>query len=251
MLEEVDLFLPCHLKHHKMKGDYHRYLAEFQQGNSRKESASKALDAYQAASGLASSDLAPTHPIRLGLALNFSVFYYEILNSPNQACNIAKQAFDDAIAELDTLSEESYKDSTLIMQLLRDNLTLWTSAEDAAADGAENENLESCVDCGPVAHSYFLEPSLVTIPTKRLLRLEHIEHDVYKSPFSIFDLCFMWLSAHRGRQTFRNGTVYKQQQRYSYRKRGSVRVGDRHGHTTRFDGFRHNEIHQVCRIVQE
>lgn len=37
------------------------------------------------------------------------------------------QAFDDAIAELDTLGEESYKDSTLIMQLLRDNLTLWTS----------------------------------------------------------------------------------------------------------------------------
>jgi hypothetical protein len=50
------------------------------------------------------------------------VFYYEILNSPDQACHLAKQAFDDAIAELDTLSEESYKDSTLIMQLLRDNL---------------------------------------------------------------------------------------------------------------------------------
>ena len=40
---------------------------------------------------------------------------------------LAWQAFDDAIAELDTLSEDSYKDSTLIMQLLRDNLTLWTS----------------------------------------------------------------------------------------------------------------------------
>ena len=53
--------------------------------------------------------------IRLGLALNFSVFYYEILNSPDRACHLAKQAFDDAIAELDTLSEESYKDSTLIM----------------------------------------------------------------------------------------------------------------------------------------
>ena len=55
------------------------------------------------------------------------MFYYEILNSPNCACHLAKQTFDNAIAELDTLSEESYKDSTLIMQLLRDNLTLWTS----------------------------------------------------------------------------------------------------------------------------
>mmetsp|Transcript_6520 Transcript_6520/g.8566 ORF Transcript_6520/g.8566 Transcript_6520/m.8566 type:complete len:250 (+) Transcript_6520:324-1073(+) len=113
--------------YYKMKGDYHRYMSEFQQGAPRKASASAALDAYQAASGVASADLPPTHPIRLGLALNFSVFYYEILNSPDRACHIAKQAFDDAIAELDTLSEESYKDSTLIMQLLRDNLTLWTS----------------------------------------------------------------------------------------------------------------------------
>ncbi|RWW67420.1 hypothetical protein BHE74_00025145 [Ensete ventricosum] len=44
-----------------------------------------------------------------------------------RACHLAKEAFDEAISELDTLSEESYKDSTLIMQLLRDNLTLWTS----------------------------------------------------------------------------------------------------------------------------
>ena len=74
----------------------------------------------------------PTHPIRLGLALNYSVFFYEIQNSPDKACQMAKQAFDDAIAELDTLNEDSYKDSTLIMQLLRDNLTLWTS--DTAQD---------------------------------------------------------------------------------------------------------------------
>lgn len=67
------------------------------------------------------------------MALNFSVFYYEILNSPDRACRLAKAAFDDAIAELDTLAEDSYKDSTLIMQLLRDNLTLWTS--DMQGDG--------------------------------------------------------------------------------------------------------------------
>jgi len=110
-----------------MKGDYHRYLAEFATGDRRSQSADKSLAAYKAASEIAVTELAPTHPIRLGLALNFSVFYYEILNSPDRACHLAKQAFDDAIAELDTLSEESYKDSTLIMQLLRDNLTLWTS----------------------------------------------------------------------------------------------------------------------------
>jgi len=54
---------------------------------------------------------------------------------------LAKQAFDEAIAELDTLSEESYKDSTLIMQLLRDNLTLWTS--DLQEDAGEIQKLVS------------------------------------------------------------------------------------------------------------
>ena len=68
--------------------------------------------------------------------MNFSVFYYEILNSPDRACHLAKQAFDDAIAELDSLSEESYRDSTLIMQLLRDNLTLWTSSDGGDAEAA-------------------------------------------------------------------------------------------------------------------
>merc|ERR1711871_512529 len=119
----------------KMKGDYHRYLAEFQAGDVRKESSAEALEAYNSASTIANQDLPPTHPIRLGLALNFSVFYYEILNSPDRACHLAKQAFDDAIAELDTLNEDSYKDSTLIMQLLRDNLTLWTS--DTTGDGED------------------------------------------------------------------------------------------------------------------
>lgn len=127
--------------YYKMKGDYHRYLAEFATGNDRKEAAENSLVAYKAASDIATTELATTHPIRLGLALNFSVFYYEILNSPERACQLAKTAFDEAIAELDTLSEESYKDSTLIMQLLRDNLTLWTSDM-----GGEDENKDGKVE---------------------------------------------------------------------------------------------------------
>eukprot|EP00695_Tsukubamonas_globosa_P000404 TRINITY_DN129_c0_g1_i4.p1 TRINITY_DN129_c0_g1~~TRINITY_DN129_c0_g1_i4.p1 ORF type:complete len:297 (-),score=168.52 TRINITY_DN129_c0_g1_i4:223-1002(-) len=133
--------------YYKMKGDYHRYLAEFATGETRKDAAENSLLAYKSASDIASTELQPTHPIRLGLALNFSVFYYEILNSPDRACALAKQAFDDAIAELDTLSEESYKDSTLIMQLLRDNLTLWTSdmqseEQDKAQEGLTVEDAE-------------------------------------------------------------------------------------------------------------
>jgi len=119
----------------KMKGDYHRYLAEFKSAAERKDAADSTLAAYQAAQDIAMKELPPTQPIRLGLALNFSVFYYEILNSPDRACSLAKQAFDEAIAELDSLGEDSYKDSTLIMQLLRDNLTLWTSdMQDDAGD---------------------------------------------------------------------------------------------------------------------
>jgi 14-3-3 protein epsilon len=112
----------------KMKADYYRYLAEFAEGNKKSGHALDADSAYKMATEKA-SELAPTHPIRLGLALNYSVFLYEVQAKSTEACDLAKQAFDDAIAELDTLDEESYKDSTLIMQLLRDNLTLWTSDE--------------------------------------------------------------------------------------------------------------------------
>ncbi|TSV28441.1 14-3-3 protein zeta/delta [Bagarius yarrelli] len=108
----------------KMKGDYYRYLAEVAVGDNKTSIVDKSREAYQAAFDISKENMQPTHPIRLGLALNFSVFYYEILGSREQACELAKKAFDDAIAELDQLTEDSYKDSTLIMQLLRDNLTV-------------------------------------------------------------------------------------------------------------------------------
>ncbi|KAL5493782.1 hypothetical protein EMCRGX_G015008 [Ephydatia muelleri] len=121
----------------KMKGDYYRYLAEVANPQNKEAVITNSKEAYEkamneASSGAPEKQLPSTHPIRLGLALNFSVFYYEIMNAPDQACKLAKDAFDKAISELDNMGEENYKDSTLIMQLLRDNLTLWTS--DTQAD---------------------------------------------------------------------------------------------------------------------
>lgn len=104
----------------------------------------------------------------MGLALNFSVFYYEILNSPDRACHLAKQAFDDAIAELDSLSEESYRDSTLIMQLLRDNLTLWTSSDSGEAEAAPAEAKETEKAAEPAAETKadpVVEPTPEAAPT--------------------------------------------------------------------------------------
>jgi len=115
----------------KMTGDYYRYLAEFVTNAGHDL---KAAEFYQKAMVIAEEKLEPTHPIRLGLALNYSVCFYEILKDKKKACELAKTAFDHAISKLDKLNESSYKDSTLIMQLLRDNLTLWTS------DNQEEEN---------------------------------------------------------------------------------------------------------------
>ncbi|KAF8673310.1 hypothetical protein HU200_048866 [Digitaria exilis] len=90
------------------KGDYYRYLAEFSTGTEKKTAADQSLMAYQHAMVVASGELSPANQIRLGLALNFSVFFYEIMNSHERIIGV-------------------YKDSTLMMQFLKDNLALWTS----------------------------------------------------------------------------------------------------------------------------
>ena len=123
----------------KMKGDYYRYWAESLTESKQKEIGAKASDAYAAAT-TASESLAKTNPIRLGLALNYSVFHYEILNEPDKAIKLAKTAFDNGIQGLDTLDDEVYKDSASILHLLRDNLTLWTSENDEkGADEKQDE----------------------------------------------------------------------------------------------------------------
>lgn len=124
----------------KMKGDYYRYIAEYAVGDLHQKASDSSLQAYSNASEVANGNLKTTHPIRLGLALNFSVFYYEVMNDPTKACQLAKDAFDQAIADIEQLEEDVYKDATTIMQLIRDNLTLWTSELSQGQGDGEGED---------------------------------------------------------------------------------------------------------------
>ena len=111
----------------KMKADYYRYLCEFLTGEKKTEHSDKALQAYEAAQKVASEGMKVTDPVRLGLALNFSVFYFEIRDEKVKACEMAKKSFNDAINQLEEPDQdENYKDSTLILQPLKDNISLWT-----------------------------------------------------------------------------------------------------------------------------
>nr|GEY37870.1 hypothetical protein [Tanacetum cinerariifolium] len=114
-----------------IKDDYYRYLAEVKAGDERRQAAESALNAYKSAQNIADTKLDPIHRARLGVAVNFSVFYYEILNQSERACSVAKQAIDEAMTELTTLGKESDKEDitliTLILRLLNQNLTIWKS----------------------------------------------------------------------------------------------------------------------------
>lgn len=117
----------------KLCGDYYRYCSEvIHDRNVRVNYEKKCFEHYSYALKLAHAQLAPNHPQRLSISLNYSVCLYELLGDKKQACDLAKNAFDAAIQKLDELDEVSYKDATLIMQLLRDNLTLWTAQEQPA-----------------------------------------------------------------------------------------------------------------------
>ena len=123
-----------------MKGDYYCYFSEVSGEDTLPEVFKGALNAYEEACGIANEKLEATHPIRLGLALNYSVFHYEVMNDHSKACELAKKAFDDGLQKLDELQDEDYKDSQTILQLLKDNLSLWQSSEEE--EGGDDTNVQ-------------------------------------------------------------------------------------------------------------
>ena len=112
----------------KMIGDYYRYVAESAQADKLEEVKNGALDGYKKADALCKS-LNACNPIRLGLALNFSVFYYEVMNDHKKACELGESALTEALEKIDDVDEETFRDAKSIIELLKENLSLWKEEE--------------------------------------------------------------------------------------------------------------------------
>ena len=112
----------------KMIGDYYRYMAESATGDVLSKARDGALEHYKQAE-TAGQSLHACNPIKLGLALNFSVFHYEVMQDNKQACQLAETALQDAMNKIDDVDEETFRDAKSIIELLKENLTLWKEEE--------------------------------------------------------------------------------------------------------------------------
>ena len=109
----------------KMIGDYCRYIAESAKDDRLEKTKNDALSAYQEAQIISEKSLNACNSIRLGLALNFSVFHYEVMQNVTKACELGDKALQDALDRLDDCDEEIFRDAQSIIELLRENLSLW------------------------------------------------------------------------------------------------------------------------------
>ena len=117
-----------------MVGDYYRYMSESAVGDKLTSAKDGALSSYKEAE-TACKELQACNPIKLGLALNYSVFYYEVMQDIKKACTLAESALQEAMSKIDDVDEEVFRDAKSIIELLKENLTLWKD-EDAGGDNA-------------------------------------------------------------------------------------------------------------------
>jgi 14-3-3 protein epsilon len=123
----------------KMIGDYFRYIAENASGDALKEATEGALEYYEQANQ-SSKNLKPYNSTKLGLALNYSVFYYEVKNDIPKACSLAEEALEAAKQNIDNMDNEDARDALSIVELLKENLSLWKE-ENEDDDGQKIEDL--------------------------------------------------------------------------------------------------------------
>ena len=111
----------------KIKADYYRYHCEFAENDAFEEAKDNAERIYKEAYDLALKDISIYNSIRLGLALNYSVFEYEIMDNKNDAYNIAQKAYDEVMKVVDDLEKDRTSENLLLIQLLKENLNLWNN----------------------------------------------------------------------------------------------------------------------------
>ena len=127
----------------KMKGDYNRYIAEVTSGDERASASERASRAYERATAMVMADktgLASTHPVLLGLGLNYAVFHYEIRGDREKAIELARETFDNASDEMDEMSEDSFASAMPVLRLLRDNIALWSKESEDEEGNDESES---------------------------------------------------------------------------------------------------------------
>ena len=127
----------------KMKGDYNRYIAEVTSGDERASASERASRAYERATAMVMADktgLASTHPVLLGLGLNYAVFHYEIRGDREKAIELARETFDNASDEMDEMSEDSFASAVPVLRLLRDNIALWSKESEDEEGNDESES---------------------------------------------------------------------------------------------------------------
>ncbi|CAD8175013.1 unnamed protein product [Paramecium pentaurelia] len=122
-----------------MKSDTIRYLSEITTNDKKQFMFNKQSNIQQKIQDIFEGGISKIDPKWLGLALSQAVYTYEILNDKVSACKIAQKAFDGALSELDQISQDNYKDVTIIIQLLRDNLVLWESEQMNEANNKQKE----------------------------------------------------------------------------------------------------------------
>lgn len=117
----------------KFRADLERYMAEISVGNEHASWVHESHRSYKKAADIATCHLKATDAIRLNLMLSFSVFYYEVYNSAERACILAKSAYDDALEEglfwprrQGVKESAEHKDAADIVYLLRDHVVRWT-----------------------------------------------------------------------------------------------------------------------------
>ena len=128
--------------YYKLKGDYNRYIAEVTLEDKYEKAISSAESSYKTGWDMANEHLENTSLLKLGIALNFAVFYFEVLDEPIKAIKQAKKMLTMAKNDLDLLKSEKYKQSFMIYKLLEDNITQWQGELDLERESTSSKGEE-------------------------------------------------------------------------------------------------------------